>query len=272
MKITFPLSGLALVALGVSVVLAQPRNGNAETAERSFRVSCTFSHQRRVDPIVSPGMLSMHMHDFFGNRSTNANSTYRSMVSASTTCGLSKDTAAYWSPSLRTAGGTLVKPIRMQIYYSNRPHRYGRTRPFPANFQLIAGGPRSGGVPKAYWNCLSHDDRVKLNYLPNCGSAGLRMNITWPNCWDGVHRDSANHRSHVVYPVNDRCPAGHAVKIPQLRTRVWFPVIPRSSQARLVDGKVIPHMDFWNTWNQDVLSRLVRNCLLAGIGCGLQKD
>lgn len=193
-------------------------------------------------------------------------------MAASTTCKLSTDKASYWTPSLRAPDGSLVKPIGMQIYYSNRPHEYGTTRSFPANFRLIAGGPLSGGAPRAYWNCLSHDDVVRLNYIPDCGRSGLRMNLTWPNCWDGVHLDSANHRSHVVYPVHDRCPATRPVKIPQLRTRVWFPVIPNSSEARLVDGNVIPHADFWNTWNQTALIRLVRNCLHQGSGCGLQRN
>ncbi|MEX1263978.1 MAG: hypothetical protein WEE66_08610 [Actinomycetota bacterium] len=49
------------------------------TAEPRFQVRCQSTHVATVDPIVAPGQRSEHEHEFFGNRSTNRNSTYRSM-------------------------------------------------------------------------------------------------------------------------------------------------------------------------------------------------
>ncbi len=58
----------------------------------NFVVRCGFSHRAQVDPIVDFGKTADHMHDFFGNTTTSANSTLESLrVAASrsdhgTTC------------------------------------------------------------------------------------------------------------------------------------------------------------------------------------------
>jgi len=54
-------------------------------AEQQFIVDCLFAHRAKDDPIVYPRQPgASHMHDFFGNKSTNAFSTYRSMRRART--------------------------------------------------------------------------------------------------------------------------------------------------------------------------------------------
>src|SRR5215208_7874929 len=52
-----------------------------ETAptEENFVVRCGFSHRALVDPIVDFGGKADHMHDFFGNKTTSANSTLESL-------------------------------------------------------------------------------------------------------------------------------------------------------------------------------------------------
>src|ERR671921_2539635 len=58
----------------------------------SFVVKCPFSHQKQVDPIVNPGepgtpeAKAFHMHDFFGNTTTDSNSTLESLRAGGTTC------------------------------------------------------------------------------------------------------------------------------------------------------------------------------------------
>jgi hypothetical protein len=76
-------------------------SGQVETTptEPSFVVKCDFSHHAQVDPIVDFGKpKSFHMHEFFGNRTTNANSTYKTLRAGGTYCDDPKDTAAYWIP------------------------------------------------------------------------------------------------------------------------------------------------------------------------------
>lgn len=49
----------------------------------------------------------------------------------------------------------------------------------------------------------------------NCPD-GLRTQVYFPSCWDGVNLDSANHQSHMAYPLGGRndggqCPDDHPV-------------------------------------------------------------
>ena len=76
---------------------AQPgdRGGNGGNAGR-FVVSCGFSHAKSSDPIVMPGHAEMsHLREFFGNTTTNENSTGASLLSGSTTCDDRHDRSAY---------------------------------------------------------------------------------------------------------------------------------------------------------------------------------
>src|SRR5215207_7742183 len=72
------LSAVAAATVTVLAVLGTAPTASAASAPHgaSFSVRCDFSHRASDDPIVHfghPG--ASHSHDFFGNRSTNANST-----------------------------------------------------------------------------------------------------------------------------------------------------------------------------------------------------
>jgi hypothetical protein len=248
----------------------------------SFRVECKLSHRAQVDPIVAPGKTSAHMHEFFGNSSTAATSTYATMRRASTNCSDSHDTGGYWSPTLVAPNGAYVAPERSIFYYRNRPYEYGRTVPFPADFRMIAGGT----FPNSYWTCNGESDtgmRDRKNYIPDCGRGGkIKLHVFFPSCWDGVHLDSPDHRTHVTYGVDkhgnvdgtdpDRCPRSHPIKLPQLDFRVLYDVA-NGNGYHLSDGMVLAHADFWNTWNQPRLEQLLNTCLgRVGKSCGLAED
>jgi hypothetical protein len=64
---------------------------------------------------------------------------------------------------------------------------------------------------------------------------GIRSNILYPTCWDGVNLDSPDHKSHVAYPVEGpasfsgtgiagKCPSTHPVTIPQVMLEVSHPL------------------------------------------------
>jgi hypothetical protein len=74
----------AAAACVVTLMLwkAPAASGQEETSptEPSFLVKCEFHHRDQVDPIVDFGNpKSHHMHEFFGNTTTNANSTYNTL-------------------------------------------------------------------------------------------------------------------------------------------------------------------------------------------------
>ena len=51
--------------------------GAAPARASSVKIECGASHFAPDDPIVFPGQRgAAHMHEFFGNTSTNASSTY----------------------------------------------------------------------------------------------------------------------------------------------------------------------------------------------------
>ena len=71
----------------------------------------------------------------------------------------------------------------------------------------------SGTVPEQAINftCLGQSKGETLG-LPdyNCPD-GLRAQIFFPSCWNGVDLDSPNHKSHIVYPNTangGKCPTG----------------------------------------------------------------
>jgi len=264
---------LVVFALSVSVafVLTTASALSTETQDGKFIIKCGFSHRKQVDPIVAPGGPSGHMHDFFGNRSTDSSSTYESMIPAGTTCALTGDRAGYWIPTLRDPSGRDVSAKTMFAYYRNKPVGYSMTRPFPPDFRFISGGV--GTYPgHTFWNC--HGDvgtNVAYSSPPFCGTSDLKMNLFFPNCWNGVNTDSADHRSHVVYPVGNKCPQSHPVKLPDVRFFVHYPRGSGGPGWKLSDGTTVPHADFWNTWQQPALEDLVRRCLNAGVQCGQVK-
>ena len=117
------------------------------------------------------------------------------------------------------------------------------------------------------WSC-DQEASSMVSTPPNCGSRLLVLHVRFPNCWDGVRTDSADHRSHVVYAQNDRCPSSHPVKVPEIFAHVRYPSGVGGSGYKLADGTVTPHADFWNVWRQAPLEDLVRRCLNAGVNCG----
>ena len=76
------------------VVVGGPQGGVGQ-----FIVACDWSHASFDDPIVHAGMEGMsHRHEFFGNTTTDADSTYESLLAGDTTCAQKLDRAAYWVP------------------------------------------------------------------------------------------------------------------------------------------------------------------------------
>jgi hypothetical protein len=101
----------------------------------------------------------------------------------------------------------------------------------------------------------------------------LRLSISFPDCWNGVDLDSANHRSHLAYSRGRNggrrvCPPSHRVAVPQITLNLRYTT--RGGPAvRLASGKAYTaHADFFNAWDQATLEDLVRNCLRRDVDCG----
>jgi hypothetical protein len=135
----------AVVALTGIVGVTAATQVSGQTAEPrsvgAFHADCDFSHRAPDDAIVFPGEPGRsHLHDFFGNRSTNAFSTPESLRAATTTCHRPDDRAAYWVPTLYADGGRVpIRPIKGNAYYTAGYRDFQSIRPFPEGLRMIAG-------------------------------------------------------------------------------------------------------------------------------------
>jgi len=241
-----------------------------------FVVKCAFSHTAPDDPIVHPGMTGMsHSHDFFGNRGTDASSTAATLAGGATSCTKQSDAAAYWAPTLSDHGQP-VTPLGLVAYYRPAPGVDPTTiEPFPAGLMMIAGDSMAEGpqpVEIASWTCGTSSDLQVAP--PTCPpEAPLRARLTFPDCWDGVHLDSDDHHTHVTFSNDGTCPAGFPVTMPQLTVTVRYPISGAGHDLTLASGPTFTiHSDFFNTWDQSELTKLVDLCLHRGVVCNVASN
>jgi hypothetical protein len=249
---------LASIAIGPSASTAEGPQGRVG----QFVVECPWSHSSFDDPIVHPGHAgASHRHDFFGNTSTSATSTYQQLLASSTTCQQRLDTAAYWAPSLLGADGTPFVPVSATAYYRVAPGVEPESvEPYPADLRMVGGGDTESGRRTAGWSCRG--GAAISSQPPACiPGAGLHAVVTFPDCWDGDSVDSADHRRHVAYSDADGCPASHPVAMPVLELVIDYGALDVEG-VRLSSGEVTSaHADFWNAWDQDKLETEVEVCL-----------
>jgi hypothetical protein len=224
-----------------------------------LRIDCAPSHLGAVDPIVMPGHTGMsHMHQFFGNRATNENTTAASLrATPATTCSDRADGSAYWVPTL-LSNGTAVTPTVVEVTY--RKTVRGRVVAHPAGLKLIAGDSRATAAQPTSvvsWSCTGSRAAGTATPPACTGRQNLVATIRFPECWDGVNLDSANHKSHLSYASAGTCPAG-TVALPQLELRVIYPRPAASATLTLSSGSTLTmHADFFNGWEQRRFARLI---------------
>ena len=270
-RLLVAVSLVPLLATGIVVSAAAAGDGPRYEMQRlrgvNFVSSCAFSHGAPDDPIVAFGKPgASHHHSFVGNTGTNAASTLESLLASGTTCHRPGDTAAYWMPTL-LVDGRAVAPSHAQIYYRRKTHR--RAEAFPPGFRMIAGDAKATSAQPlrvTFWNCGVGGGVAPTSTVPTCPDArrnALRLHVTFPSCWDGKNLDSANHQSHVAYPVRGRCPARFAHALPQISLIYRYPVSGAGDVSLASGGQLSAHADFFNAWRQSELQALVDGCLNA---------
>jgi Domain of unknown function (DUF1996) len=279
-----PVRLAAIVGLAASALAWQTAGGAAApsvSGTATFISVCAFSHRAPDDPIVFPRAPGFsHNHTFVGNVSTNAFSTLATLRRARTTCDPQGDTAAYWAPTLYVDGSPVI-PRSAAIYY--RRLTTAKVRPFPAGLRMVAGNshavsPQSRSV--TYWDCAvfkenfyapretQSENAAGSSSIPHCSQyADLQLNVNFPNCWNGKSLDSADHKSHMAYSVDGRCPASHPVAVPAIR--LVYSYLPPGPGTVILSsgGQYSGHADFINSWNERVLTKLVDTCLDDGVYC-----
>lgn len=239
-----------------------------------FQVRCRWSHTAPDDPIVAAGDPGgAHQHEFFGNVSTDADSTTSSLTSRGTTCARPQDKAAYWAPTLYNKG-TRVQPNLMIAYYRTGPLRDPSVvRPYPLGLRMIAGDahatkPQSTLI--THWSCAGKGPKGTSEPPRSCHGVFLRLKIVFPNCWDGKHLDSVDHKSHMAYSYRSdkECPASHPVALPTLKMGLRYDIPGPLDRITLSSGsRFSGHADFWNAWDPAAQRQLIRQCLLRAKRC-----
>lgn len=177
----------------------------------------------------------------------------------------------------------MVEPTKASAYFVLRAREM---RAFSAGLKIVAGAHADSPQPLAvtYWSCSMregtrwrtprscasspatgprafqpHDDRESL----------LQLDVFFPDCWDGRHLDSADHRSHMAYSRDWACARSHPVKVPRLRFIVTYP-IQKPDHLSLASGGIYSgHADFFNGWRQAALERIVADCFYYRPRCNL---
>ncbi len=232
----------------------------------NFVSVCRYSHSAPDDPIVHPGHAgASHLHDFFGNTTTRADSTRETLLAGSTTCRIEGDTAAYWTPALYDSG-VLVAPQVALVYYTPGAKSHTHIQAFPAGLKVVA---KEDNVVARY-ACVGKGENSRGQMTPPTCPEGTHLVIRhrFPDCWDGRNLDSDDHTSHMTFAVRRECPSSHPVPMPAISVNVHYPSDGGEIVLGSPDSPQAPHADFFNGWDQPTLERLVKVCLNAGVHCG----
>ncbi len=216
-----------------------------------------------------------HMHSFFGNDSTDAHSDLASLEKAGTSCAPRTDLSSYWVPTLYD-GTKEVEPTGTTFYYLGEGVRDDVIRtikPFPRGLRIVAGNAKATGPDDntiSRWSCLHHGEVNPSHDFVNCPAGSMMESyLDFPQCWNGRDLDSADHKSHMAYPVGGACPSTHPVPVPKLRQVLRYPVNGDPARFRLASGRgYTMHGDFFNVWPEAEMAQRVRDCINAIIKCG----
>ena len=265
----------------------------------AFRFICGAGQLSYDDPIVYPGQPGKsHLHQFYGNTSANANSTFASLrASGDSTCnnmgnGTAANRSAYWMPAMLDGKGHVVMPDYVQVYYKRGPTNAGECAQnkcvsipngvkFIQGFDMASGsrGPQPGDFV-----CGSTIMPNLANARSNCRAGQkLEMRIQSLKCWNG-QLDSADHRSHFSTMISDastnwvkKCPTSHPYLVPQFTISSFYTIgsgddvglWSLSSDAMypsLAKGSTI-HFDYFEAWDVLVKDMWVNSCIGKLLNC-----
>lgn len=294
-----------------------------------FRINCDFAHASYDDPIVFPGQdNAAHLHRFYGNTLLDETSDIRSLLTTgeSSCQGNTLNRSAYWVPALLAPSYDPDTGERVQddlgdpawltvpavvgndeeaheiFYYSAGVDDLDSIQTIPLGLKMIAGNHMGQpGMEQdtsiARWHCQSWESSDATNprwstSIPECIAPDrVRMDIFFPSCWNGVDLDSADHKSHMAYPLDSNgpdgmvCPETHPVPIVRVSFHYAFGVKPevddpvsRSSRGwRLASdmyevdaqapGGMSLHGDWFNAWHPEALQAVLDNCIKGELDC-----
>ncbi len=247
-----------------------------------FNATCTYSHSGKNDPIVFPGQTgASHMHSFMGNKITKANTTAADLLKyTATTCVPKKDFSSYWLPRLiSNKTGHAIQPSQLIVYYGSLldDKNKKKTTMMPNGLRMIVGDPTKqvatpAGSQNAFYcsgGPVEGASRSTDGNSPVCGDGGtIHYTMRFPDCWDGKHLDSPDHKSHVTYGSNGDCPKAFPVRIPAVTFSIYYPSHGVKAGLHLSSGKLSSmHGDAFFAWDPKTMADRVKSCVRQMVTC-----
>ncbi|KAF6756323.1 hypothetical protein DFP72DRAFT_283606 [Ephemerocybe angulata] len=204
-----------------------------------LRFACSQLVTQRFDPLVTPGIVSPHVHQIVGGNAFDVKMDSQANLAAlstCTTCKFKEDTSNYWTAVLyfKHQNGSYMRVPQMAnavtgnpnggmtVYYL-QPSDNQKVTAYPKGFRMIVGDPmirnktalstntvEARAITFRCWNANFGND---ANFIhPGTGSldtielpnkpcpGGIRSNIFFPSCWNGKDLDPPDHASHMAWP------------------------------------------------------------------------
>ncbi|KAJ2912811.1 hypothetical protein MD484_g7613, partial [Candolleomyces efflorescens] len=212
-------------------------------AQALLRFPCAQLVTQRLDPLVTPGVISPHVHQIIGGNAFNFSMHPELDIKSAatcTTCRFKEDKSNYWTAVLyfkhRNGSFSRVPQMAnqfvgspnggMTVYYIQPPNN-SKVTAFAKGFRMIIGDPMlrsrtiTSGQPEGNaltFRCFSENfggntaapgggqDTVTLP--KGACRGGIRTNIYFPSCWDGKTLDPPDHHSHVAFAQGNIQPGG----------------------------------------------------------------
>lgn len=207
-----------------------------------------------------------------------------------------------WSPVMAKVGegDRTVAAAHEVFYYSAGVSDVESIWAPPMGLRIVAGQAATmpGGAPQstsvARWHCQSWASSDASggpwsSTIPECTAPDmLRLDIFFPSCWNGRDLDSADHATHMAYPVTSgnvvACPASHPYPIVRVSYHFAYPLFPGqldpvtktskgfrlASDAYTVSGNnggLSLHGVWFNGWHPEAMDMLLKGCVRGQRDC-----
>ena len=275
------------ITLGTEGMTTLEKGSFAGPANHGVRVYCTVSHFSYDDPIVHPSESGRaHLHMFFGNTSTDANTTATSLSADNprSTCeGGVNNTSSYWLPALFNENNEVVLPEDVVIYYktfelgetgrNEIPSSENYIQPIPLGLQMLGFDGDTlnfGGVPShaiSTSDMTTKDDVILQVTFPEC----LSVDVNGEPILQSTGPQVNSHVSYLSGGSDNGCPGTHPYRIPSLILQItyevlfdtdWYLASDTDSQTK---GASL-HADYFASWDEGTMDTLIE-CNLERLNC-----
>jgi hypothetical protein len=278
---TMALSLFAANCVLLAQDLTHPQRAEAMAANTGFSQDCQQSAVGNFDPIVfpntPPGVDVGHRHAFFGSTAIRSDATLADLQAGTSNCTFrstypTTNKSAYWVPDLLLRSGTWAGIGRVEIYYragNLSDAAIAKMRAFPPGLKMIVDNVPNSNVN---WECAKAGDanNPQYHYPRDCADGyDNTLHIFFPQCGVNGALDSDNHRSHMAFPVNGKCPADHPIVYPRINYAVHYQAqYGAGAQLSSGDAYTSAHADAWEAWETQNLQALIDKCIKSGVTCG----